>query len=171
MWAWFLLVKIYSYYDGQVLAKYRVMIMLPKKLGLKGEMPSGEARCMVSAYQIAVAAAITMIRKQKFQALEGSTHTIIPHETSNKEHELDHSTLVQTEPTLAIEYMDRYRSLLNNYHNTHQVLVQELDTVIEDFTDPVKAMTRRNKLDKESRHPKNIFSGELYEETKFDDPQ
>ena len=58
-----LLVKIYSYYDGQVLAKYRVMIMLPKKLGLKGEMPSGEARCMASAYQIAVAAAITMIRE------------------------------------------------------------------------------------------------------------
>src|SRR3954463_5887969 len=100
-----LLVKIYSYYDGQVLAKYRVMIMLPKKLGLKGETPSGEARCMASAYQIAVAAAITMTREQKSQALEGSTHTIIPHETSNLEHELDHSTLFQAEPTLAVEYM------------------------------------------------------------------
>ena len=77
----------------------------------------------ISAYQIAVAAAITMIREHKSQALEGSTHTIIPHETSNSEHELDHSTLVQTEPTLAIEYMDRYRSLINTYHNTHQVLV------------------------------------------------
>src|SRR4051794_26152848 len=77
------LVKIYTYYDGQVLAKYRVMIMLPKKLGLKGEMPAGEARCMASAYQIAVAAAITMIQEHKSQALEGSTHTIIPHETSN----------------------------------------------------------------------------------------
>ena len=64
-----LLVKIYSYYDGQVLAKYRVMIMLPKKLGLKGEMPSGEARCMASAYQIAVTTAITMIREHKPQAI------------------------------------------------------------------------------------------------------
>src|SRR4051812_6836686 len=127
-----LLVKIYSYYDGQVLSKYRVMIMLPKKLGLKGEIPSGEERCMASAYQSAVAAAITMIREQKSQALEGSTHTIIPHENSNPEHELDHSTLVQAEPTLAVEYMDCYRSLLNTYYNTHQVLVQELDKVIED---------------------------------------
>src|SRR3954464_7770180 len=170
MWAWFLLVKIYSYYDGQVLAKYRVMIMLPKKLGLKGEMPSGEARCMASAYQIVVTAAITMIREQKSQALEGSTHTIIPHGTSNTEHELDHSTLVQAEPTLAVEYMDRYRSLLKTYHNTHQVLVQELDTIIKDFTDPAKAMARRKKLDKEVRHPKYIPSGEVFEETEFDDP-
>src|SRR3954470_19420176 len=146
------------------------MIMLPKKLGFKGEMPSGEARCMASAYQIAVIVAITMIREQKSQALEGITHTIIPHETSSTEHELDHSTLVQTKPTLAIEYMDRYRSLLNTYHNTHQVLVQELDTVIEDFTDPTKAMTRRKKLYKEARHPKYIPSGEVFEETEFDDP-
>src|SRR3954462_3752724 len=50
-----LLVNIYNYYDGQVLAKYHLMIMLPKKLGLKGEMPSGEAMCMESAYQIAIA--------------------------------------------------------------------------------------------------------------------
>src|SRR4051812_18223302 len=145
-----LLVKIYSYYDGQVLAKYRVMIMLPKKLGLNGEMPLGEARFMAYAYQIAITAAITMIREQKSQALEGSTHTIIPHEISSTEPELDYSTLVQTEPTLAIEYMACYRSLLNTYHNTHQVLVQELDTVIKHFTDHVKAMTHKKKLDKES---------------------
>lgn len=165
-----LLVKIYSYYDGQVLAKYRVMIMLPKKLGLKGEMPAGEARCMASAYQIVVAAAITMIRGHKSQALEGSTHTIIPHETSNSGPQLDHSTLVQAEPTLVVEYMDRYRSLLNTYHNTHQVLVHQLDTVIEDFTNPDKAMARRKKLDKEARHPKYIPSGDVFEETEFDDP-
>src|SRR3954465_11741523 len=97
-----LLVKIYTFYDGQVLAKYRVMIMLPKKLGLKGEMPAGEARCMASSYPIVVAAAITMIRENKSKALESSTHTIIPHETSNSEHELDHSTLVQAEPTLSV---------------------------------------------------------------------
>src|SRR3954470_5190374 len=66
--------------------------------------------------------------------------------------------------------MDRYRTLLNTYHNTHQVLVQELDTVIEDFTDPDKAMARRKKLYKEARHPKYIPSGEVFEETEFDDP-
>src|SRR4051812_12514764 len=111
-----------------------------------------------------------MILEHKSQALEGSIHTIIPHETSNKEHELDHSTLVQAEPTLVVEYMDRHRSLLNTYHNTHQVLVQELDTVIEDFTDPDKAMARRKKLDKEARHTKYIPLGEVYEETECDDP-
>ena len=66
--------------------------------------------------------------------------------------------------------MDRYKSLLNTFHNTHQVLVQELDTVIEDFTDPAKAMTRRKKLDIEAKHPKPVFSGEVFEEMEFNDP-
>ena len=36
-------VKIYSYFDGNILAKYRVTIELPEKLGLSVIMPFGEA--------------------------------------------------------------------------------------------------------------------------------
>ena len=47
-------VKICSFYDGHTLAKYRIGIMLPAKLGLSVRMPYGEARSMTAAYQIAV---------------------------------------------------------------------------------------------------------------------
>ena len=37
-------VKIYSYYDGSIRAKYRIAIKLPIELGLSAAMPAGEAR-------------------------------------------------------------------------------------------------------------------------------
>src|SRR3954471_3506245 len=40
--------KIYSFYDGSIRAKYRIIIQLPMELGLSMAMPSGEARTKMS---------------------------------------------------------------------------------------------------------------------------
>ena len=37
-------VKIYSYFDGSIQAKYRIIIKLPIELGLSAAMLAGEAR-------------------------------------------------------------------------------------------------------------------------------
>jgi len=47
-------VKIFSYFDGNILAKYRITIQLPEKLGFSVIMPYGEAHCSALAYEIAV---------------------------------------------------------------------------------------------------------------------
>ena len=72
-------VKIYIHEDGEIMAKYRVGIMLPTKLGLSVIMPYGEARTLISAYQIAVVEAVTRIREKKSTYLWGTPFMAIPH--------------------------------------------------------------------------------------------
>jgi hypothetical protein len=58
-------VKKYAYYEGRVLQKYKVGIMLPAKLGMSVIMPAGEARIVSVAYKIAMMKAITDIHEHK----------------------------------------------------------------------------------------------------------
>jgi hypothetical protein len=53
--------------------------------------------------------------------------------------------------------MDRCRLLLNTFYNTYQILNQELETVLEDLTEPSNAIDRRNKLEDEARTYKPTF--------------
>ena len=58
-------VRTYSYYDGNILAKYRVEIQLPEELGRSIVVPIGEAQSSALAYDLAVVRAITTIRAYK----------------------------------------------------------------------------------------------------------
>jgi hypothetical protein len=64
-------VKVFSYFDGSILAKYHVVIHLPVELGLHVILPYGEARSSALAYEIAIVEAITSIRTHKAKELAG----------------------------------------------------------------------------------------------------
>jgi hypothetical protein len=87
------------------------------------------------------------------------------------EPELNHLKLVKEEPKLAVEYLDRYKMLAETFYNTHRVLTQELDTVLEDFTDPPKAIELRRRLDGEVRHDQSKTRGKKPMVGEIDIPQ
>src|SRR4051812_42504387 len=149
-------VKIYSFYDGSIRAKYRIVIQLPMELGLSMAMSSGEARTQMSAFQIAVVAAVTMIRQYKAKELRGTTFLPIPHSGEKDEPMTDHYRLAKKDPAAVARYMDRCRALLSSFYGTHQTLVSELGVALEDFTDPHKAQELRRKLAQEGKNPQPI---------------
>ena len=121
-------VKIYSYHDGRVLAKYRIVLVLPTELGLGGLLPSGEALTMRTAIEIALVEAVTRIREHKLQEI-GPAFVVVPHEAQGNEPPLDHLSLVRDDPVGAARFMDRYWALLSSYHSTHKALVREMDKI------------------------------------------
>ena len=74
-------VNTITYLDGRMLSKYRVSIQLPEKLGLYHDLPIGEGRSHLAAYHVAIVEAIANIREQKTKDLEGSTFSMIPHDS------------------------------------------------------------------------------------------
>jgi hypothetical protein len=66
---------------------------------------------------------------------------------------------VTNEPKIAVEYLDRYKNLVESFYNTHRVLTQELDTILEDFTDPPKAIELRRRMDEEVRKNQSVNWG------------
>src|SRR3954463_399318 len=79
-------VNTITYLDGRMLSKYRVNIQLPEKLRLYHDLPIGECRSHLAAYHVAVVEAITNIREQKTKELEGSTLSVLPHDSIDSEH-------------------------------------------------------------------------------------
>ena len=82
--------KIFTYYDGDVIAKYRVSIPLPQEIGSCYLEPYGEARRSSIAFEIAVLEAITTIRDVKAKELVGTVFTATPlgdrEERDNRDH-------------------------------------------------------------------------------------
>ena len=95
------LVKIFAYYHGGVLAKYRVSIPLPPEIGSCYLEPYGEARSSAVAFEIAVLEAITTIRDVKSQELVGTVFTAIPFGDREERENRDHIAFVLKEPKLA----------------------------------------------------------------------
>ena len=56
---------MFAYYDGSILAKYRVSIQLPQEIVSGYLLPFGEARMSAIAFEIAVFEAIITIRDVK----------------------------------------------------------------------------------------------------------
>jgi hypothetical protein len=71
-------VKVFSYFEGSILAKYRVVIHVPIDLGLPVILPYGEARSSALAYEIAIVEATTSIRTHKAKELAGTIFMLIP---------------------------------------------------------------------------------------------
>ena len=113
-------VKVFSYHDGSILAKYRVAIQIPPKLGLSAIMPYGEARNSVVAYQIAVVEAVTSIREVKGKELLGSVFTSVPYGEIGERVEMDHLSFMKVDPDNAARYLDRCVALLNSLFDTHR---------------------------------------------------
>jgi hypothetical protein len=138
-------VKNYTFKDGKLVAKYRVVIMLPEELVEGMPMPNGEGRSQIAAYHEAVVHAMTTIRKVKANQLIGTSFMAIPHEDMLNEVTVNHPTLVKTKPRLASKLLDYYRKWTRSSYTTHRVIVEDKDTMLEDFTDP----QRRKELDQQ----------------------
>ena len=113
------LVKIFGYYHGGVLAKYRVSIPLPPEIGSCYLELYGEARSSTIDFEIAVLEAITTIRDIKSLELVGTVFTTIKFGDREERENRDHIAFVIKEPKLAAKYLDRYASLLDIFYSLH----------------------------------------------------
>ena len=145
-------VRIYSIHDGRVLAKYRILLLLPAELGLGTVLPSGEALTMSAALEIALVEAVTRIREHKVQQI-GPSFVVVPHDAQGTEPPLNHLSLVRDDPVGAARFMDRYWALLSSYHSTHKALVHEMDHMLEEFTSRERMIERRRVMDEDVRNP------------------
>ena len=94
-------VKIYSYFDGNILAKYRVTMQLPEEFGMSIIMPYGEAQSSALAFDIAVVEAITSIREYKSDELKGTIFAVIPFGDIENRVTYDYITFVKEDPESA----------------------------------------------------------------------
>ena len=92
-------VRIYSMHDGRVLAKYRILLLLPAELGLGMIPASGEALTMSAALEIALVEAVTRIREYKMQVI-GPSFVVVPYDAQGAEPPLNHLSLVRDDPEI-----------------------------------------------------------------------
>ena len=162
-------VGVYTFYDGSWFAKYRVVLRLPRQLGYETVMPAGEARTETAAYRMAVIKAISTIRKDKAPELLGTDYTYVPHDLMDQEPRVDFQTFVSTQPEKAAIQLERYRKLLRAFFTTHQVMSQEIQEMVDEFTDPTRVIARRRLNDREAARekvnpPKPIYTAHLGQE-------
>jgi hypothetical protein len=100
------LVKVFSYFDRSILAKYHVVVHLPVELGLRAILPYAEARSLALAYEMEVVEAITSIRTHKSKELAETIFMSIPCGDFDERVQLDHLTFVKVEPEVAACYLD-----------------------------------------------------------------
>jgi hypothetical protein len=71
-------VKVFSYFNGCILVKYRMVIHLPIELGLHVILLYGEARNSALSYEIAIVEVITSMRANKAKELARTIFMSIP---------------------------------------------------------------------------------------------
>jgi hypothetical protein len=123
-------VKVFSYFDGSILAKYRVVIHLPVELGPPVILPYGEARSSALAYEIAIVEAITSIRTHKAKELARMVFMSIPCGYFDERVQLDHFTFVKAEPEVVAHYLDRCATVIASFYDIHDNMVNEIDTLL-----------------------------------------
>ena len=134
-------------------------------------MPYGEARNSVAAYSIAVVEAVTSIREVKAKELLGSEFTYVPYWEIGERVEMDHLSFVKEDPGNVARYLDRCIALLNSLFDTPRTLVNEIETMLEDFTDHNKVVDLRRKMDEESKRSNSRFLVYSYMETDEEEPE
>jgi hypothetical protein len=96
----------------------------------------------MAAYDEVVVRAIATIREYRADDLSGTIFTAIPHNSLMEEMALDHTTLLKKKPKMAARLLDRYRKMVGSLYNTHQVLVEDKEEMLEDLMDT----TRRQEI-------------------------
>ena len=114
-------VKIYSYFDGNILAKYRVDIEFPEKLGLSIIMPFGEAQSSALAFDIAVVEGITSIREYKSDELEGTVFAVIPVRDIEDRVTYDYNFFVKEDPETVAKCLERSMDLAAQFFDLYEI--------------------------------------------------
>jgi hypothetical protein len=156
-------VKKYAYYEGRVFQKYKVGIMLPAKLGMSVVMPAGEAHTVSTAYKIAVMKAITDIREHKMEELLGTKFTHIPHDKEGEDPCQDSYKFAKRHPHAAAEHMDRCKHLLSVFYHVHRALVGEIQSLVEEITEPTPTPWHTGETSGPPRAPTLAFSAGDYQ--------
>ena len=151
-------VKIYSYFDGNILAKYRVAIELPEELDMSIIMPYGEAQSSALAFDIAVVEAITSIREYKCDELKGTIFAVIPFGDIEDRVTYDYITFVKEDPESAAQCMERCMDLAAQFFDLYENMSTEVETLLSVYTDPESVVTRREMLESEAQKTRYGFS-------------
>jgi hypothetical protein len=151
-------IKKYAYYEGRVFQKYRVGIMLLAKLGMSVIMPAREACTVSVAYKIAVMKVITDIREHKTEKLLGTKFTHIPHDKEGENPYWDSYKFANRHPHAAAEHMDRYKHLLSVFYHVHGALVEEIQSLVEEITEPTPTPWCTGETSGPPRAPTPAFS-------------
>ena len=149
-------VKTYTFTEGEELVKYPVLVIIPREFTPCPFPPRGEGLSVTAAYNEAVLEAIATIRENRAVELEGTSFIALPHSTHSTEEMVDHSVLVKTKPRLATRLLDRYRQVVGSLYNTHCVMVEDKDVMIEDREDPRRRKRHDKKVVPEIGEPSRV---------------
>ena len=116
----------YIYYDGEIVAKCRVSVQLPKKLEMSPIMPYGEAKTLTTAYHMAIYKAILELRQHKSVELLCSEYSHVPHAEEDEDPTLNHLLMAHKHPEVAAQHMDSCKSLLTTLYLLHMKMVEEV---------------------------------------------
>jgi hypothetical protein len=134
-----------------------MVIHLPIELRLPVILPYGEAHSSALAYEISIMEAITSIRANKAKDLLGTIFMSIPCGDFDERVQLDHLTFVKVEPEVAACYLDRCALVIASFYDIHGNMVNEIDTLLEVYTDHGRVMERRSMMDWEALGTKSQF--------------
>jgi hypothetical protein len=128
----------YIYYDGDVVAKCRVAVQLPRTLEMSIIMPYGEAKTLTTAYHMAIFKAILELMQHKTLDFLCSEYSHVPHAEEDEDPSLNHLLMAQKHPEVAAQHMDSCKSLLTTLYLLHMKMVEEVTHMLSEFTDPDK---------------------------------
>ena len=148
----------YIYYDGDVVAKCRVGVQLPKELGMSIIMPYGEAKTLTTAYHMAIFSAILELRQHKTTDFLCSEYSHVPHAEEDEDPSLNNLLMAQKHPEVAAHQMDSCKSLLTTLYLLHMKMVEEVTHMLSEFTDPDKVQARMHDLREQPQHTTPYFS-------------
>ncbi|KAK1619388.1 hypothetical protein QYE76_024905 [Lolium multiflorum] len=148
----------YIYYDGEIVAKYRVSVQLPMQLEMSRIMPYGEAKTFTTAFHMAIFKAILEIRQHKSVELLCSEYSHIPHAEEDEDPALNHLLMANKHPEVAAQHMDSCKSLLTTMYLLHVKMVGEIDHMLAEFTDPDKVQARMHDLRAQPQYTTPFFS-------------
>jgi hypothetical protein len=135
-------------------------------------MLAGEARTVSTAYKIAVMKAITDIHEHKTEKLLGTKFTHIPHDGEGEDPCRDSYTFVKRHPHAVAEHMDRCKHLLSVFYHIHEALVGEIQSLVEEITEPTPTPWHTRETSRPPRAPTSAFSaGDFINLDEEDDPE
>jgi hypothetical protein len=102
--------------------------------------------------------AITDIREHKTEKLLGTKFTHIPHDEEGEDPLRDSYKFVKRHPYAIAEHMDRCKHLLSVFYHVHGALVGEIQSLLEEITEPTPTPWRTAETSGPPRAPTPAFS-------------
>jgi hypothetical protein len=106
--------------------------------------------------------AISSIRANKAKELVGTIFMSIPCGDFDERVQLDHLNFVKVEPEVVARNLDRCATVIALFYDIHGNMVNEIDKLLEEYTDHDHVMERRSMMDREAHGSKSQFTMYTY---------